>query len=178
MSPTNDATVVMLFFDRWRGFRARFDRRLRALLGRERIVRDVSLHEVDDEYLHIDYVFPVGRRILLVDLIDYRGHVFGAETLRQWTVLDRGRRHVFDNPLMAAHNKREALRNLLGETPVYESYLVFPDETTFGRDLPGNVLCASPFFQKLESVRADGSEPDNALPWDELAKKIEDNRLL
>jgi hypothetical protein len=145
-------------------------------LGKDGYVRDVLLHEVDEEYLHIDYVFPTDRGIFLLDLIDYSGHVFGASTLRHWTILDRGRRHVLDNPLFSLQAKREAFRRLQGDGLRYESYLVFPENTTLGRDLPDNVLPVTLFFDRLleSGVLSEASEEKDSKrrSWEETKRKL------
>ena len=177
MAPADSATTGMDLFDRWRTFRSRFERRLRRVVGRDRLVRDVLLHEVDDECLHIDYVLPAGRRVLFVDLLEYGGRVFGAETLRQWTILDRGGRHVLDNPLFALQAKKEAMRNLLRGVGDSDGYLVFPENTVIGRDIPGNVVTADVFFDRLEGgVTEGGGEASLASRWDEIVGRLEMSR--
>jgi hypothetical protein len=167
----------MNFFDRWRGFRSRFERRLRRAVGRDRLATGVLIHEVDDEYLHIDYVFPLGRKILFVDLFEYGGRVYGAESIRQWTILDRGRRRVLDNPLFAFHAKREALRRLIGEAGESDGYLVFPEDSVIGRDVPANVVAANVFFERVDGVLS--KEPDEGQPrtsWDEIVTRLKEGR--
>jgi hypothetical protein len=167
----------MNFLDRWRGFRGRFERRLQRFVGRDRLVANVLIQEVDDEYLHIDYAFPLGAKILFVDLLDYGGRVYGAESIRQWTVLDRGTRHVLENPLFAFHAKREALRRLLGKDTESEGFLVFPENSVMGRDVPGNVVAVNVFFERLDGLRSQDPGGES-LParWDEIAARLKESR--
>lgn len=162
----------MDFLDRWRSFRTRFERRLKRTVGKDRVLTDALLHDADEEYLHIDYLFPARDGLVFVDLLEYSGRVYGAETLRQWTILDHGRRHVMDNPLFDLQSKKESLRSLLGHATACEGYLVFPDETVVGRDIPGCVVTAATFFASLDG-RLDGSgDSPTVRDWNEIMLKI------
>lgn len=162
----------MALFDHWRSFRSRFDRQLRLVTGRDRLLKDVLLEVNADDCLHIDYLFPIRKGVMFVDLCDYVGHIFGAESIRQWTILDRGRRHVLDNPLFTHQSKRETLRELLTMVSEVEGRLVFPDTVTFGSDVPPMAVRACDFFTRLEDEIGKGGDAPSPGVWTEVVATL------
>jgi hypothetical protein len=91
------------FLERRRGVRARSERRLQRIAGRDRLLADVPIHTVGEERLHIDYVLLLEKTVL--------SWIFGRPSLgsavrrasvgRRFTI--GAGRPVPDNPLFTFH---------------------------------------------------------------------------
>ena len=58
------------------------------------------------------------RGLLVVDLLDHPGAVFGGDQMIEWTVIGKKRRFTFANPQHALYDRMAAVRQLTGDVPV------------------------------------------------------------
>jgi hypothetical protein len=79
---------------------------------------DVLIDDGLDGEIHLEHVLLTPRGILVVDLRNVDGALFGSERMDQWTVLDGKRRYTFGNPLEPLFARINAVRNLTGDVPV------------------------------------------------------------
>jgi len=120
--------------------------------------------------LHVDYLLLTARGVVLVDLRDIRGNIFGGDQMTQWTVMNGATRATFQNPQHALYDRVAAVRMLSGELPV-EGRVVFTRRAKFPKGLPRWTLMVDSLraeFPKAESnsaqVLVDGYRKD----WDGL----------
>lgn len=122
----------------WRWYRRRRER----LRRRRRIeavsvdhLRDVAVPDGSGGTLHIDYVLLTTRGVLVLDVRDVVGNVFGSDPMVEWTVMHAGRRHTFANPQGPLYDRIAALKALVTDAPI-EGRIMFGPETTFPKGLP------------------------------------------
>src|ERR1700759_1234457 len=84
---------------------------------------------------HVDFLLLTTRGILVVDLRDVQGNIFGGDQMAEWTVMDGSRRFTFPNPQSALYDRIAAVRGVAGETPV-EGRIVFTRRGKFPKGLP------------------------------------------
>ena len=165
-------------------------RRFRRYSARKRIVRaieaaasaslrDVLLPDGSDGHLHVDFLLLTGRGILIVDLRDVEGVVFGGEHMREWTVMNGTARFTFLNPLEGLYDRIAAVKALAGDVPV-DGRIVFTEESKFPKGRPPKVL-------RLASLEAEYPPPDPNAPtnpadryrpaWDDLSRQLEPSPL-
>jgi Nuclease-related domain len=167
------AIAVLLFV--WRWYRRR--RAQRALLvamtaGAYEYLRNVLLPDGQGTPLHIDFLLLTARGIVVVDLRNIRGNVFGGDQMNEWTVMDGRIRYTFVNPQAALYDRQAAVRALANETPV-EGRIVFGNNCRFPKGLPS-------FTRMLESMASDFPAIDrqavSALPdgWQNEWRTIRD----
>jgi len=91
--------LAAVAFPSWRRYRAR-----RALIERIRTVateylQDVLLPDGNDGWFHVDFLLLTAAGIVVIDLRDLPGLVFGSEPMTEWTVMHKHQRSTFPNPL-------------------------------------------------------------------------------
>ncbi len=122
----------------WRWYRQR--RQRLALIARITSVsvdhvRDVLVPDGNGGVLHIDYVLLTPRGLLVIDLRDVGGNVFGSDQMSDWTVMDKAQRYTFPNPQGALYDRVAAVKALVLDVPV-EGRIVFTRRAQFPKGLP------------------------------------------
>src|SRR5262249_11386844 len=74
---------------------------------------------------HVDFLLLTARGILVVDLRDVQGNIFGGDQMAEWTVMDGPRRFTFTNPQSSLYDRIAAVRAVAGEGPG-EGRTLFP----------------------------------------------------
>ena len=119
---------------------------------------------------HVDFLLLTTRGILVVDLRDVQGNIFGGDQMAEWTVMDGPRRFTFTNPQSALYDRIAAVRGVAGEVPV-EGRIVFTRRGKFPKGLPKYTLM-------VDSLNAEfpGGEHESislfADGWSKLKKAV------
>ena len=117
----------------------------RALIARIESVsgahlRDVLLADGNDGWFHLDFVLLTGEGLVVLDLRDVPGLVFGGEQMNEWTVIHKQLRATFPNPLGPLYDRLAVVRAIAGESVPVSGRVVFTDRTTFPKGHPVEVL--------------------------------------
>lgn len=138
----------------WRLARAR--RRLEAAITgasveslRDRLVPDGA---GGAGMLHVDYLLLTARCLLVVDVRDIPGNIFGGEQMTDWTVMSGAYRDTFRNPLHALYDRIAAVRALCPDVPV-EGRVLFTARGKFPKGMP-------PLTLLVDSLQAQFSAED------------------
>jgi Nuclease-related domain len=89
--------------------------------------------------IHVHYLLLTQRGLLVADLLDRPGAIFGGDQMIEWTAIGKKRRYTFANPQHALYDRMAAVKLLTGEVPV-EGRLVFTLRSEFPKGKPRNVL--------------------------------------
>lgn len=126
----------------------------------------------DDGEIQIDHVLLTSRGLLVVDIKDVQGKVFGSDKMQEWTVIAEDRRFTFANPQPALYDRVAAVGHIVRQVPV-AGRLLFLDGAEFTKGTPDSVT-------GLDRLLADFGEPDKAAAkfkidafrphWDRLHK--------
>lgn len=127
------ATVVILR----RKAQRRLDAQIEAIAYD--MMKDVLVPNGMGGYLHVPYLLLTERGLLVVDLLDVPGAIFGGDQLIQWTAIGRKRRYTFTNPQHGLYDRMAAVRLLTGDVPV-DGRLVFTLRGEFPKGRPRSVL--------------------------------------
>lgn len=100
---------------------------------------DVFLPDGLDGYIHIDHLLLTDSTILVLDIKNPQGAIFGAPRMDEWTVIDRRGRHGFRNPLGPLSERTGAVKALIPGVSV-EGRVVFLDGGEFPKGVPPDVL--------------------------------------
>ena len=128
----------------------------------QRVLDEISYDRVDgilipngdDGEIQIDHMLLTARGLLIVDIKDVAGTVFGSDKMEKWTVISNKHRFTFSNPLPALYDRVAAVRHIVRQVPV-EGRVIFLDEAEFTKGVPD--LVAS-----IDQLHADFGEPDKA----------------
>ena len=70
---------------------------------------------IGDGEIHLDHLLLTPRGLVVIDLRNAHGAVFGGEQMDDWTVMSATRRYTFRNPLGALAARVHAVRRLAGQ---------------------------------------------------------------
>lgn len=100
---------------------------------------------------HVDFLLLTTRGILVIDLRDVQGNIFGGDQMADWTVMDGPRRTTFTNPQSALYDRIAAVRAVAGDVPV-EGRIVFTRRGKFPKGLPKYTLMVDSLSAEFPSV--------------------------
>ena len=127
---------VAAFGWRWyRHYRARKALRAAVTGGSAEHLADMLVPDGMGGSYHVDYVLLTMRGVVVIDLRDVKGNIFGGDQMAEWTVMDGPRRHTFTHPQSALYDRIAAVKAVAGEVPV-EGRIVFTRRGKFPKGLP------------------------------------------
>jgi hypothetical protein len=136
------AAAGALLFWLWRRYRI-YSARRAVLAAVQSVaydsVADVLVSDGMDGLLHIDFLILTQRGILVLDLRETPGVIFGGDQMNEWTVMTRTRRYTFVNPQGPLLDRIAAVRQVAGDTPV-EGRIAFTSRAKFPKGRPKSVL--------------------------------------
>lgn len=128
-------------------------------------LRGVLVPDGNGGSMHVDFLLLTARGILVVDLRDVRGNVFGGDQMDEWTVMDGAHRSTFVNPQGALYDRVAAVKSIAGEDVPVEGRILFTRRARFPKGLPKWTLM-------LDSLRAEFPTAD-AQAFAEVLRRLE-----
>jgi hypothetical protein len=154
----------------WRVIQRRrrdIDRRLRdACRG---VLANFVIPDGNGEEIQVQYALLTGRGILIIDVKDVEGHVFGSEAMQDWTVIADDRRFTFANPQPGLWDRVAAVKRLTPVVPVI-GFVGFTGRARFTKGQPRSVTLLEPLLQELEkeAVNARQAAEGYLAGWERL----------
>ncbi|MDJ0712404.1 MAG: nuclease-related domain-containing protein [Woeseiaceae bacterium] len=126
----------------------------------ERALADISYERIDalvipgaDEgEIQVDRLLLTSQGLLILEIKDVQGTVFGSDKMSDWTVISEDRRFTFSNPQPALYDRIAAVRQIVRQVPV-EGRVLFLDGADFTKGVP-SLVCS------LEDLVAQFGEAD------------------
>jgi Nuclease-related domain len=143
------------------------DRRLReACRG---VLANFVIPDGNGEEIQVQYALLTARGILIIDIKDVEGHVFGSEAMQDWTVIADDRRFTFANPQPGLWDRVAAVKRLTPEVPVI-GFVGFTGRARFTKGQPRSVTLLEPLLQELEKEAAGARQAGEGYlaAWDRL----------
>ncbi len=143
------------------------------------MLADFVISDSNEGEIHIHYALLTSTGVVILDLKDVEGHVFGSDGMDDWTVISDKRRFTFSNPQHALYDRVAAVARIIPEVPV-EGYVAFSGSAVFSKGLPDQTIMLETLLNRLEKNR--GSHSDSALDafssyWDRLRDEAVSTRL-
>ena len=142
-------------------------------------IQDVALPDGMDGYVFVDYLVLTPTGILVVDVENYNGFLFGGDHIDEWTQMIGHKSYKFKNPLPHHQQNVQSVISHTGTVPV-QGRLVFTSEGSFPKGIPDGVSTAGSLKQDVSK-----SVVGNSIPaifqevWKELGiKSLESNQQL
>ena len=142
--------LIALFGGRAWMLRRRDARRVaRVTAGAADFLRNVLVPDGNGGDFHLDFLLLTSRGVVVIDMRDVSGNVFGGDQMTDWTVMDGPRRTTFVNPQSGLYYRIASVKAVVGseDTPV-EGRIVFTRRAKFPKGLPRYTVM-------LESVAAE-----------------------
>lgn len=132
--------------------------RLRARRTLSRRLKQVSVEflsnilipDGDGGEIHVEHVLLTHRGVIVVDIKDVDGNVFGSDSMQDWTVISDKRRFTFSNPQPALYDRIAAVSRLMPEVPV-TGHVAFTASAEFKKGRPTNVIHLDALFADLQA---------------------------
>lgn len=114
----------------------------------------VLLPDAQGGLLHFDFLLLTARGVVIVDLRNVAGNIFGGDQMTEWTVMHRARRYTFLNPQSGLYDRLATVRAIAPELPA-EGLVLFTSRGRFPKGLPK-------YTRMLESLAAEYPVVDRA----------------
>ena len=101
-------------------------------------VHNLVLPNGDDGEILIDQLLLTTAGLLVVEIKDVEGNVFGSDKMEDWTVISEERRYTFSNPQHGLYDRIAAVKQVVRQVPV-TGRIVFLDNAEFSKGKPGLV---------------------------------------
>lgn len=144
------AVVWFLYWKRRRGDRLQ---QVLAAISFDRI-DGLLIPNSDEGQIQIDHLLLTSKGLLIVDIKDVTGIVFGSDKMQEWTVISEERRYTFSNPQPPLYDRIAAVRQIVRQVPV-AGRLLFLDGAEFTKGVPELVT-------SLDDLEFEFSEDDKA----------------
>ncbi len=118
-------------------------------------VDELVIPNADEGEIQIDHLLLTAEGLLIVDIKDVDGAVFGSDKMQDWTVIADEHRFTFSNPQHALYDRIAAVREIVRQVPV-TGRVLFLDGAEFKKGIPG-LVCT------LDSMLTEFSEADRAV---------------
>ncbi len=144
--------------------RARFKKVSTAFLG------DFLIPDGEGGEIHIENAMLCKRGILVINIKDVAGNVFGSDTMQEWAVITGDQRFTFRNPQDGLYDRTAAVKRIVPDVPV-QGFIAFTAQADFSKGLPKHVTGLSDLLTELESEHAQQSAAPEAFwpSWEKLA---------
>jgi hypothetical protein len=151
--PVVVAAVLLLGLLAWRWFAGRKSPLQKAIsdISFDQL-HDLVIPSADEGEIHIDELLLTSQGLLILEVKDVEGKVFGSDKMSDWTVMAEGRRFTFSNPQPGLYDRIAAVRQIVRQVPV-EGRILFLEGAEFTKGVP-SLVCT------LEELVAEFGEPD------------------
>lgn len=113
---------------------------------------NLIIPNADEGEIQIDHLLLTAEGLVVIDVKEVAGTVFGSDKMQDWTVIAEERRFTFANPQPALFDRIAAVRQIVRQVPV-TGRILFRDDADFTKGVPG-LVC------KLDDLVAEFGEPD------------------
>lgn len=140
------------------------------------VLRNVLVPNGNGGQLHVNYLLLTERGLLVVDLFDVPGAIFGGDQMLQWTSIGRKRRFTFSNPQHLLYDRMAAVKLLASEVPV-DGRLVFTTRGDFPKGKPKYVVRIDQLasqFPVVDRLRGNVAAAFNDV-WQNVKRNVQPN---
>lgn len=131
--------VGVVAYRSWRRRRARVARVRQVASASVAFLQDVVLPEAADGGFHLDFLMRTRQAIVVLEVREVVGRIYGGEHMPEWTVIGKDRRHTFENPTHRLYDRLAAVRGCVGDEVPLEGRIVFAGRPEFPKGRPPHV---------------------------------------
>lgn len=130
------------------------------------VLSDLRLPDGVDGEIDIDYAVLTGKGILVIDVKQFDGLIYGNEQHEEWTQVLKHRNYMFANPLQQIDMRVHAVKSVVAETPVAGAVL-FAGSGKFPKRVPKGII----LLEDLPRRKSKVSIPEHMQhEWRELRR--------
>ena len=142
-------------------------------------LQDVLLPSAEEGEIHVEHLLLTAHGILVVDVKDVNGAVFGGDKMHDWTVINSEGRFTFANPQSALQDRIAAVRQISRDIPV-TGRILFLEDAKFTKGVPAMACGLQGLLDEFGESNEDGAQVKvNAFRphWDRIRDKAMSTRL-
>ncbi len=124
-----------------------------ATIGFDRI-EALVIPSADEGEIQVDQLILTSKGLLILEVKDVQGAVFGSDKMQDWTVIAEDRRYTFPNPQPSLYDRIAAVSQIVRQVPV-AGRILFLEGAEFTKGVPANVC-------NLDELVAEFCEQDNS----------------
>lgn len=149
--------------------------RLQRLIKRlgQTTVQNVYLPDGMDGNIYIEHLVLTPAGLLLLNLRHYRGNIFAAEKIDQWTQVVGHRSYKFSNPLYQLETDLQGLRALNPKTQI-SGLVVFSGDCKFPKGKPDRVCDYQQLVDMAKSTSAGNVPEQLQQVWNKMLEQVSD----
>ncbi len=96
---------------------------------------NIIVPNADEGEIHLDHLLLTAEGLLIIDVKEVEGVVFGSDKMQDWTVIAKDRRYTFSNPHPGLLDRIAAVRQIVRQVPV-TGRILFLDGAEFTKGRP------------------------------------------
>ena len=135
-------------------------------------LKSVCLPDGMDGSIFIEYLIQRPTGFLLLSIKHFRGNIFAAEKIDQWTQVVGNHSYKFTNPLFHLESDLQALRALVPKTDI-EGMVVFERGCVFPKGKPEHVYEYQDLAAMVQAYQKQEVPEKLAAAWRDLCEKAE-----
>jgi hypothetical protein len=126
-------------------------------------------------HIHVDSLLLTAKGLVVVDVKEVEGVVFGSDRMTDWTVIGARGRFSFPNPQGSLYDRVAAVRQLIRDVPV-TGHVLFSPGADFSKGRPKDVMLPAELLERYAKPDRDEIERTMnafALHWERLCDAVE-----
>ena len=120
-------------------------------------ISNLIIPSADEGEIQIDHLLLTSEGLLIIDVKEVSGTVFGSDKMQDWTVISDKHRFTFANPQPALYDRMAAVRQIVRQVPV-AGRLLFLDGAEFTKGIPGLVCDLDELLSEFDDHDRDGAK--------------------
>lgn len=149
--------------------------RARLAAGSRELLTNILVPDGEGGEIQIEYALLCPRGIVILNLKEVDGNVFGSDSMQEWAVISDKSRFGFRNPQDGLYDRVAAVRRLLPDVPVH-GYIAFTGKAQFSKGVPSHVVLFDDFVTELQQEAKSDLAVDAFLPsWAQLKENARQN---
>jgi hypothetical protein len=120
--------------------------------------------------IYIEHLLLTARGLIVIDVKEYQGTIFGSDRMDEWTVIAAQRRFTFPNPQNTLYDRIAALRQFVRDVPV-AGHVLFNQSADFSKGRPRDVILPAELeghYGKLDRAESQRLLEAFAQHWDRV----------
>jgi hypothetical protein len=154
----------------------------RRAAGTKQVLRKIAVDQLSDVlvpdgmggHIHVEHLLLTSKGLLVVDVKDVEGVVFGSDRMTDWTVIGGRGRFSFRNPQSHLYDRVAAVRQFIRDVPV-TGCVLFAAGADFSKGRPKDVMLPAELLDLYRKPdRSDVERAMNAFAphWDKLRDAV------
>lgn len=132
---------------------------------------NIVIPKADEGEILIDRLLLTASGLLVLDIKDVQGVVFGSNKMQDWTVIGTERRYTFTNPQAALYDRIAAVRQIVREVPV-SGRILFLDGADFTKGVPDLACDLDELQREFAAEGATAAQIDAFKPHWERVRRV------